>query len=127
MTTLPDDWLVRRLHDQWAVVGPTGLFLIGRAEGDPAGCTHRTAADAHELRTRLSDRVPWTPFVNAVVVADVETDRSDLACPVIEVTRLESVLTDGRRELDDGALHLLRHHLPGVVQEMEHDRLAFPG
>ena len=125
MTTLPDDYLVRRLNDQWAIVGPTGLFLIGRSEGDPAASALRAAAAAHLLRTRLADVVPWTPFVNAVVVADEE--QADLSCPVIQVDRLEDVLTGGNRELDDGALQLLRHHLPGVVQAIEHDRAAYPG
>jgi hypothetical protein len=123
--TLPDDYLVRRLHDQWAVVGPTGLFLVGRSEGDPASAARKTAAAAHLLRTRLADVVPWMPFVNAVVVADEE--RNDLSCSVIEVDQLEPVLIDGNRELDDGALQLLRHHLPGVVQSMELDQAAFPG
>ena len=68
--TLPDDFLVRRLRDQWAVVGPTGVFLVGRSDGDTASAALRTAASAHLLRTRLADVVPWTPFVNAVVVAD---------------------------------------------------------
>jgi hypothetical protein len=123
--TLPDDFLVRRLRDHWAVVGPTGLFLVGRSEGDPASSALKTAAAAHLLRTRLADVVPWTPFVNAVVVADEEL--SDLSCAVIEVGDLKSLLTGGNRELDDNALGILRHHLPGVVQGMELDQGAFPG
>jgi hypothetical protein len=123
--TLPDDFLVRRLRDQWAVVGPTGVFLVGRSDGDTASAALRTAASAHLLRTRLADVVPWTPFVNAVVVADAE--QADRSCPVIEVAHLKSFLTDGHRELDDNALGILRHHLPGVVQGMEHDQGAFPG
>lgn len=123
--TLPDDYLVRRVHDQWAVVGPTGLFLVGRSDGDPAAAARRTAAAAHLLRTRLADVVPWMPFVNALVVADEEC--SDLSCSVIRVDRLESMLTDGHRELDDGALQQLRHHLPGVVQGIEHDQAVFLG
>jgi len=122
--TLPDDYLVRRLHDHWAVVGPTGLFLVGRCEGDPAQYALRTAAAAHLLRTRLADVVPWVPFIDAVVVADEE--RTDLSCSVIEVDQLLRVLTDGNVVLDPGALQLLRHHLPGVVQGIEVDRVPFP-
>lgn len=123
--TLPDDYLVRRMHDHWAVVGPTGLFLVGRCEGDPAVCARRTASAAHRLRTSLADVVPWIPFVDAVVVADEE--RSDLSCTVIEIDQLEAVLTGGARVLDDAGLQLLRHHLPGVVQTIEFHRVGFPG
>jgi hypothetical protein len=118
--TLPDDYLVRRLHEYWAVVGPTGVWVVGRADGDVATAALRTAAEAHLLRTRLADVVPWSPFVNAVVVADRE--RNDLSCTVVEIDRLEAVITDGHHELDGAALGQLRHHLPGVVQRMEHDR-----
>ncbi len=114
--TLPDDYLVRRWQDQWAVVGPTGLFVVGRDDGDTPACARRTSSAAHLLRTRLADLVPWTPFVDAVVVSDQE--RSDLSCRVIEVDHLEEALTGGGAELDDPALHLLRHHLPGVVQDL---------
>jgi hypothetical protein len=123
--TLPDDYLVRRFRDHWAVVGPTGLFLVGRCEGDTTACALRTAAAAHLLRTRLADVVPWVPFVNAVVVADEE--RADLACTVIDIDQLEGVLTDGHEVLDPSGLHALRHHLPGVVQGLEVDPVPFQG
>jgi hypothetical protein len=123
--TLPDDYLVRRVREHWAVVGPTGLFVVGRCEGDPAVCARLTAAVAHEMRTRLSEVVPWVPFVDPVVIA--EQEHPDLDCAVIELDRLQSVLTEGPVVVDDYGLGQLRHHLPGVAQAMDLERLTYPG
>lgn len=120
--TLPDDYLVRRCVDTWVVVGPTGLFVVGRANGDVEGCARRTSSMAQALRTRLADALPWVPFVSAVVVADAPNP--GLACPVVAVADLGAVLCDSGRQLGDGALQLLRHHVPGVVQAIEFDRGA---
>lgn len=114
--TLPDDYLVRRLWDHWAVVGPTGLFLVGRGP-DEGGSPDRTAEWAMLLRTRLADVVPWVPYVDAVVIGDPSSVHQ--ACTFVELDLLESVLTNGPRVLDGVALHQLRHHLPGVVQTLE--------
>jgi hypothetical protein len=120
--TLPDDYLVRRCADHWAIVGPTGLFVVGRSDGDPVASSQRAVAMAHLLRTRLADVLSWVPFVSAVLVADA--DRHDLACAVVDMDGLGPLLRNGGRQIGDGALHLLRHHLPGVVQQMELDRSA---
>lgn len=122
---LPDDFLVRRLAEHWAVVGPTGLFVVGRADVDPAGAARRTAAAAMDLRNRLAEVVPWVPFVSPIVIGDAE--RSDLECTMVPVRRLEAVLTEGPVAIDDQGLHQLRIHLPGVVQTMDLERAGHPG
>jgi hypothetical protein len=118
--TLPDDYLVRRCAEHWVIVGPPGLFVVGRSDGDPAAGADRAVAVAHELRTRLADHLPWVPFVSAVLVAD--TARHDLACAVVDMDGLGPFLRNGGTQIGDGVLHLLRHHVPGVVQQMELDR-----
>lgn len=121
--TLSDDFLVRRCVDHWVVVGPSGLFVVVRSNGDLAASTQRALDQAHVLRERLADVLSWVPFVSAVVVAD--EDRHDLACPVIEIDGLGPFVQHGGRQIGDGALHLLRHHVPGVVQQIELDRHVF--
>lgn len=115
--TLPDDYLVRRCLNCWVVVGPSGLFVIGRAAGDAASASERTASMAHTLRTRLADVMSWVPFVSAVVVGD--RHRHDLACPMVELDELGSLLRDGGQQIGEGALQVLRHHVPGAVQQIE--------
>ncbi|UDY36964.1 hypothetical protein [Dermatobacter hominis] len=118
--TLPDDYLVRRCADHWVIVGPTGLFVVGRSDGDPVASSQRAVAMAHLLRSRLADVLSWVPFVSAVLVAD--GDRHDLACAAVDMDGLGPLLRNGGPQIGDGALHLLRHHVPGVVQQMELDR-----
>lgn len=120
--TLSDDFLVRRCVDHWVVVGPSGLFLIVRSTGDLAASTQQATDMAHVLRSRLADVLSWVPFVSAVVVAD--EDRHDLSCPVVDLAGLAPLLEHGGRQIGEGALHLLRHHVPGVVQQIELDRNA---
>jgi len=120
--TLPDDYLVRRCIDQWVVVGPTGLFVIGRENSDPDADTRRTASMAHLLRTRLAEELSWVPFVSAVVVSDHA--RYGLACPVVKMHDLEPVLHSSGRQITDGALQLLRHHVPAEAAQIEFDRSA---
>lgn len=117
VTTLPDDYLVRRLGEHWVVVGPTGLFLVARDVEAGPGAPDRVAALALLLRTRLADAVPWVPYVDVVLVGDPE--RSHPACTFVEPDLVESALTNGPHVLDGVALHQLRHHLPGVVQTLE--------
>lgn len=118
--TLPDDFLVRRCIDQWVVVGPTGLFVVGRSNGDLDASTRRTSSIAHLLRTRLADELPWVPFVSAVVIGDEQ--HHELSCPVVDMQELGPVLRHSGRQIGEGALQMLRHHVPGVVQAIEFDR-----
>lgn len=117
VASLPDDYLVRRLGAHFAVVGPTGAFLVGRCGDDPAASASATCVLAHELRRELSEVVAWTPFVDPLVVA--ERDISGLDCVVIDIAMLEPALTHGATNLDETSLQQLRHHLPSVVMAME--------
>lgn len=120
VTTLPDDFLVRRFGDFWAVVGPTGVFLVHRCDGDRTTGALRTAASALDLRNRLSEHVARTPFVTALLVVD-DDDAPGPAdgCTVVSVAELRALVEEGPAVLDDWDLHDLRLHLPGVVQALE--------
>lgn len=118
--TLPDDYLVRHCAEHWVVVGPTGLFVVGRSRGDVVGASSDAVELAHRLRSGLADVLSWVPFVSAVVVAD--DPRHDMGCPVVDMDGLSPMLQHGGRQIGDGALQVLRHHVPGVVQEIEHER-----
>lgn len=122
--TLSDDYLVRRVRDHWVVVGPTGLFVVGRCQDDPAACVRTTTGLALELRNRLADVVSWVPFVEPVVVSDGE--HTDPDCTVVRVTDLETALTAGPHVVGDVDLGILRHHVPGVAQAMDLEQATFP-
>ena len=117
VTRLPDEYMVRRVRDHWAVAGPTGLFVVGRAGGDLAESAHRTAVLAHQMRTLLSEEVPWVPFVDALLVAKHE--RNGLECTVVELDTLETTLTGGAQQIDTIELHQIKRRLPGIVQDIE--------
>ncbi|CAN5512478.1 hypothetical protein BH10ACT3_BH10ACT3_04280 [soil metagenome] len=114
---LPDEYMVRRVLDQWAVAGPTGLFVVGRADADLAASAHRTASMAHQLRAMLSNEVPWVPFVDALLVADGEG--SGLECTVVDLDMLEMMLTGGAPAIDEVSLHQIKRHLPGIVADIQ--------
>ena len=118
--TLPDDYLVRHCIDHWVVVGPTGLFVVGRSRGDVVSAASQAIELAHHLRSGLADVLSWVPFVSAVVVADEASH--DMGCPVVAMDGLAPMLQHGGRQIGDGALQVLRHHVPGVVQQIEHER-----
>jgi len=118
--TLSDDYLVRHCIDHWVVVGPTGLFVVGRSRHDVTSASNDAIALSHQLRSGLADVLSWVPFVSAVVVAD--EPRHDMGCPVVTMDGLAPVLQHGGRQIGDGALQVLRHHVPGVVQQIEHER-----
>ncbi len=117
VTTLPESYLVRRTEQHWAVVGPTGLFLVGKAEDNPTLATEQTAMAAHHLRNRLADVVDVVPFVDPVVVS--HQPESGQACAMVELDLLESFLCNGPEIIPEGELQLLRHHLPGVMTSIE--------
>ncbi len=117
--TLPEDFLVRRTEQLWAVVGPTGLFLVGKAEGHPALAAEQTAMAAHHLRNRLAEVIDIVPFVDPVVVSS--EPESGQACAMVELDLLESFLCNGPQVIPEGELQLLRHHLPVVMTSIELD------
>jgi hypothetical protein len=117
VTTLSEDYLVRRTNQHWAVVGPTGLFLVGKAENNPELAAEQTAMAAHHLRSRLAEVVDIVPFVDPVVVSHYP--ESGQACAIVELDLLESFLCNGPEMIPEGELQLLRHHLPGVMTSIE--------
>jgi hypothetical protein len=119
VATLPESFLVRRTDRYWAVVGPTGLFLVGKAGSDTSLVAEQTAMAAHHLRNRLADVLDIVPFVDPVVVSH-ETD-SNQACAIVELDLLESFLRNGPEVIPEGELQLLRHHVPAVVTAIEFD------
>ena len=119
VTTLPEEYLVRRVGDHWAIVGPTGLFLVGKGEDQPEFAAGRTATAAHRLRNLLAEAVDVVPFVDPVLVTS--EPESGHPCAMVELERLEGFLTSGPQVIPEGELQLLRHHLPAVITEIEID------
>lgn len=117
VTELPPEFEVRRLGEHWAIVGPTGVFVVGRASRDVSRSADRTAAVAQELRAALSNDVSWVPFVDAIVVADQE--RSGLACSVVELDMLLYALTWGGNTIDPIGLAQMQHHMPGAIRSLQ--------
>lgn len=107
---------MHRTGDGWIVIGPTGIFVIGRADDDVVGAAGDLTGVAHELRDQLGEVTPWVPFVDTLLVADQE--RHDLACPVIELDSLSMALTVGARTLDEMELARLRHGLGQVLAQL---------
>jgi hypothetical protein len=117
VTELPPEFEVRRVGDHWAIVGPTGIFVVGRATRDVARSCERTSAVAHALRSALSNDVSWVPFVDALVVADQE--RPGLACTVIELDMLLFALTWGGTTIDPVGLAQIQHHMPVAIRSLQ--------
>lgn len=113
---LPPEFSVSRLGDRWVVVGPTGIVVVGRAGNDLAIAAERTVEQAHQLRAQLGEAMPWVPFVDSILVAEIEM--SGLACPVIDMDMLARAVSIGAPMLDDAALAQIRHHLPIAIAAM---------
>jgi hypothetical protein len=114
---LPLDYLVCRLADHWIVVGPTGLFVVGQVGDDPLGVAEATLSLAHRVRSRLSDVVPWVPFVDSLVVS--EEPNMSLPCTVVDIATLEMALLSGPVSIDSSGTAQLREHLPRVLLQIE--------
>jgi hypothetical protein len=114
---LPDDFISRRTGDRWVVIGPTGLFLIATATGDPHPLAEQIAIDAHLLRTRLADVLELVPFVDPVLCSCEPSE--SLTCAVVEPRMLNALLLGGPDVIPESELQLLRHHVPAVLTEME--------
>lgn len=117
VAALPDRFEVRRLGAHWVVLGPTGIFVVGRTRRELAHETERTAELAHELRGRLAESVPWVPFVDALVVA--EGEHHHLACTVVPVNMLVFALTAGAATIEPHGVDQLRPALDRAVAAME--------
>ena len=116
---VPDGFVVRRSGNHWAVAGPTGLFLVGKAGPVPETDAERTAMGAHRLRTGLAEVLDVVPFVDPVLVSSLEGHVN--GCALIEPDLLESFIAHGPRVVSEGELQLIRHHLPGVITSIELD------
>ncbi len=102
-----------RLGEHWSVVGPSGIFVVGRSTGDVAESAAQTAALAHELRAALSETMMWVPFVDAIVVADRE--HHDLACTVVELDVLPHAIASGMGMLDATATAQVSREMPRAI------------
>lgn len=126
VAALPPDYEVQRAADHWVVAGPTGIFAVGRAERDAVRDAERTSVLAHEVRATLSDLVPWVPFVDALLVVphDVLADpgAAALACTVVELDMLPTVLTTGAVTVRERELAEIQRLLPFVVDRVRRDR-----
>lgn len=117
--TLPEGFLVRRSGSHWAVLGHTGLFLVGKAGDNPESAAERTAMGAHRLRNGLAEVLDVVPFVDPVVVSAREGHAN--GCTMVEADLLESFIANGPTVISEGELQLLRHHLPATITSIELD------
>jgi hypothetical protein len=128
VTELPGEFEVQRVGDHWLVAGPTGIFAVGRTDHDVVQDAVRTSVLAHDVRTALSDLMPWVPFVDSLLVVHHDqvgkVDVADLACTVVEVDMLPIALTTGAEMIGPDELVELYQQLPLVVRSLRHDRRA---
>ena len=84
----------------------------------------RTSVLAHDVRTTLSDLMPWVPFVDSLLVAHhdqlVDVDVADLACTVVAADMLPVALTSGSVMIGPDELVELYQRLPLVVSTLQH-------
>ncbi|HTN99068.1 MAG TPA: hypothetical protein VL068_00215 [Microthrixaceae bacterium] len=123
MTELPEEFMVRRIGDHWAVVGPTGVFVVGRVDGNISDAARQTAALAHQLRERLSESIHWVPFVDALLLSETQSGTlgvdTELDCSVVAPDLLLSALTSGAECLDFMKLHEIKLLLPGLSHALQ--------
>ncbi len=117
VTELPVEFQVWRVDDHWSVVGPSGIFVVGRSTGDVAESAAQTAALAHELRAALSESTTWVPFVDAFVVADQE--HHGLSCTVVEMNMLAHALASGIGMLDATAAAQVARDMPRAIRAVQ--------
>ncbi len=126
VTELPSEFEVQRVGEHWLVAGPTGIFAIGRSEGDIARDAERTSVLAHDLRSALSDQMPWVPFVDSLLVVSADQIRhaavAQLACTVLTPDMLPVALTTGTTVVTPEDLTELYHHLPLVIPTLPGER-----
>ena len=117
VTELPVEFQVWRIGEHWSVVGPSGIFVVGRATRDVAESAAQTSALAHELRAALSETMTWVPFVDAFLVADRE--HHGLACTVVEVNMLAHALASGMGMLDATAAAQVANDMPRAIRTVQ--------
>lgn len=112
---------MERAEEHWIVGGPSGIFVVGRGEGQVNRDAERTTVLAHEVRTLLSTSMAWVPFVDPLLVVPVgqlgSVDAST-ACTVIEPSMLPAALTSGRGVIDQTQLALLPGLLARIAREL---------
>lgn len=126
VTELPEAFMVRRIRDHWAVVGPTGVFVVGRGDVDGIDigeAARQTATLAHQLRDRLSKSIHWVPFVDALLLVENQTSGTtadeSLECTVVAADLLRSVLTSGPESIGLLKLHEIKLLLPRLSSELQ--------
>ena len=113
---LPLDYFVCRLIEHWIVVGPTGIFVVGRAGDDAATTAGVTLSMAQRIRTELANRIPWVPFIDALIVGG--DDDVSLPCTVVNIGTLEMALLSGPVAIDEVGMVQLRQHVPNVLEQI---------
>lgn len=96
---LPGAYRAVALGAERLVAGPTGLFLVAPPAADGLEATaSRLARRAADARVALARELAWVPFVDALVVADVEAAPGPAT--VVPAALLGRVLTEGSPILD---------------------------
>lgn len=115
---VPVGYSVTRLDDHWAVLGPTGIFVVGSCGEDPAAAAEATCSLAGMLRSHLAETIPWVPFVDALLVANDDMPATPVPCTVVDLGSLELALRSGPVSIDAHGLAQVNELLPGVLDAL---------
>lgn len=103
LDSLPEGFAALDVGDDRIVVGPTGAFVVGPAGRDVTGVADRLGRRAESCRTALASRLPWTPFVEALVVTD-RSGAGTASASAVPPRMLRDTLLSGPRLLSRQAV-----------------------
>lgn len=95
---LPPTYSVIGFGETRLVIGPTGAFVVVVAGSDAAASAERARHLAEVTRASLASTLPWTPFVDALVVAE-EAGAAMPGASVVPTRMLLDTLMSGPRLL----------------------------
>ncbi|MCC5950829.1 MAG: hypothetical protein JJU45_01920 [Acidimicrobiia bacterium] len=111
LASLPADHLVAHLGVARLCIGHTGAFVIapsGDSLGEAAATVHSLAEHTRQV---LSDHLPWTPFLDALVICGGDDGDHVPAATTVPLDLLASTLCEGPTLVDERVLTAVRHLL----------------
>ena len=107
LLALPDGIVVFIVGGTYFVVAATGLFVVAENRVDVSVAAAAAATAADQIRALLSDRVPFVPFIDAIVVSDAAPGDS-LPALVVPRDLLQATILNGPAVIDSATLDTLR-------------------
>lgn len=105
LAALPDPITVYIVEGTYFVVAPSGLFVVAENPIDLAVGAAAAANGADRIRDTLATRLPWVPFVDAVVVSDRDGD--GLPALTVPIDLVASTILGGPDVIDRPTLERL--------------------